>query len=294
MLKTHKLYKIFIYVFLVLVNINLLHAQTADLTILNTSVSNLPGGAVVSWHTATPATNVNEITTGNAVADATAVPADATYYMAFKDTGNNCYSPTVAVPVLENSCLNTGADLTSLNTSETNNPGNGVTLSFHTSVITSAGNLVNDPSSVSEGIYYAAFFDSANNCYSANTTPVLVVNNNCDADLSLLIKVNKATPKVGENIIYTLEIRNDGPYTATGVHVKDALPIDKLALVSDDATINSTTYSNNIWNVGTVNVGQVIRLRLVVRITGTGLIVNKAEIVQSNQPDTDSIPNNDN
>lgn len=170
----------FLYALIFLVNINILEAQeTADLTSLNVLVNNLPSGAAISWHTATPATDLNEIVSGNPLTDATAVPVGATYYMAFKDAANNCYSPTVAVPVLSNICFNTGADLTSLDTSETNNPGSGVTLSFHTSVTASAGNLVNDSSSASNGIYYAAFFDSINNCYSENTTPVLVVTSTC-------------------------------------------------------------------------------------------------------------------
>jgi hypothetical protein len=152
---------------------------TVDLTVLDVQVTNLPAGTTVSWHTATPATGANEITTGNTLTDVTAVPVGATYYMAFKDATNACYSPTLAVPVLTNSCLIPTADLTTLSGSETNNPGSGVTLTFHTARPVSTGNLVSTPATVSEGIYYAAFFDSVNNCYSDNVTPVMVVTSAC-------------------------------------------------------------------------------------------------------------------
>lgn len=179
MLQRQNIYKMLMLAFVALVNVSLLNAQTADLTSLNGSVTNLPVGTSISWHTATPATSANEITAGNALTDATAVPPGATYYMAFKDTSANCYSPTYPVPVLTNSCPTTTVDLTTLDTTETNNPGNGVTVSFHTGPTASTANLVGTATAVTSGTYYAAFYDSANNCYSDNTSPILVVMNSC-------------------------------------------------------------------------------------------------------------------
>lgn len=52
------------------------------------TASNTPSGAVLTWHSGTPATNANKIT-GAAV-------GAGTYYAAFFDSANNCYSGTTA------------------------------------------------------------------------------------------------------------------------------------------------------------------------------------------------------
>ena len=52
----------------------------------------------------------------------------------------------------------------------------------------------------------------------ANTDPSPVV------DLSLVKTVDNESPKVGEQVTFTLTINNAGPSTATGVEVTDQLP----------------------------------------------------------------------
>lgn len=64
---------------------NVCPATTVDLTTI--TASNLPGGATLTWHTATPATTANKIATPSAV-------AAGTYYAAFFDATGNCYSGT--------------------------------------------------------------------------------------------------------------------------------------------------------------------------------------------------------
>lgn len=63
---------------------NLCPSNTVDLTTI--SATNLPVGATLTWHTGTPATTANKVT-------GTAVMA-GTYYAAFFDAANNCYSRT--------------------------------------------------------------------------------------------------------------------------------------------------------------------------------------------------------
>ncbi len=65
-------------------------ATTADLTTV-TAINSPGGGAVLTWHTATPATNANKIATPNSPSDPTAVGA-GTYYAAFYDGSVDCYS----------------------------------------------------------------------------------------------------------------------------------------------------------------------------------------------------------
>lgn len=64
---------------------NVCPATTVDLTTI--TASNLPGGTTLTWHTATPATTANKVATPSSV-------AAGTYYAAFFDATNNCYSGT--------------------------------------------------------------------------------------------------------------------------------------------------------------------------------------------------------
>ena len=50
------------------------------------STTNIPSGATITWHTGTPATTANKVTTP------TAISTSGTYYMAFFDGTANCYS----------------------------------------------------------------------------------------------------------------------------------------------------------------------------------------------------------
>lgn len=66
------------------------------------SISNLPTGTGVSWHSGTPATDANKLT----AAQATAIGTSGNYYAAINISGANCYSATVLVVVNIKSCAN--------------------------------------------------------------------------------------------------------------------------------------------------------------------------------------------
>lgn len=160
---------------------------------LNTaiSVSNLPGSTVLTWHTSLPATSFNKIS------DPTTIGVSGTYYAAFYDASNNCYSgdgdaaseviveiSTCAPLSVENTCP---TDSINLNTafSVTNTPA-GTTLTWHTSATASTANKIADPTAVNvSGTYYAAFYDATNNCYSTETTPVNATYTDCSTPLPI-------------------------------------------------------------------------------------------------------------
>lgn len=107
---------------------NICPATTVDLTSI--TASNLPASSTLTWHTATPATTANKIATPSAV-------AAGTYYAAFFDATNNCYSgtsgsATTAVTATVASCstpvtVGTPAVITGITgTTVTGNPPTGV------------------------------------------------------------------------------------------------------------------------------------------------------------------------
>jgi hypothetical protein len=168
--------KILITSVVVLLSCFALKAQ-ADLTTLNSGVTNQPSGTTITWHSARPAT------TSNLLPNPTSVIAGI-YYMAFYDGVNDCYSTNaLAVPVL---CPAGTADLTSLNASITNNPGTGVAISWHVALPADNSNVILNSTAVGPGIYYASFYDTVNVCYALAGTPVIV--SNCSSVL-LPIKI---------------------------------------------------------------------------------------------------------
>lgn len=114
------------------------------------------------------------------------------------------------------------------------------------------------------------------------------------ADLSLVktanrLSANNAAP--GNEVKFTLTIRNDGPGNVVGVTVQDYMPA-QFTYVSDTGGYNNTT---KVWTVGDLNVGQSKTLVITTTITaGTanGSYDNYAAITASSLPDPDSTPNN--
>ena len=111
------------------------------------------------------------------------------------------------------------------------------------------------------------------------------------ADLSLVKTCNDGTPFLDQNVTFTVTLENAGPSEATGIVVTDLLPV---ALRFVSATSSQGTHSPvaGIWSVGTVAVNSSATLQIVATVTGTGTIINTAEVTAANQHDPDSTPNN--
>ena len=109
------------------------------------------------------------------------------------------------------------------------------------------------------------------------------------ADLNLTKSVNESAPALGSNVEYTLTLSNDGPNTATGVEVTDALP-DGLSLVSADP--NTGSYDSGVWTVNELATGEQTTLTLTTTVENTEDVMNTAEVTASDQFDPDSTPGN--
>jgi|GEM_PF-1878861 len=109
------------------------------------------------------------------------------------------------------------------------------------------------------------------------------------ADLSLEKSVDDITPNVGDTVVFTLTVTNDGPEDATNVTVTDLLS-GGYALVGHDADATGTFYDpdTGAWVVGTVPSGSSVTLHITVRVNPTGPYSNRAEITKADQADPDS------
>jgi gliding motility-associated-like protein/uncharacterized repeat protein (TIGR01451 family) len=108
-------------------------------------------------------------------------------------------------------------------------------------------------------------------------------------DLAVVKTVVTAGPyKVGQQIIYSIAITNNGPGTATGVFTTDVLPSSMSVpteITAAKGMVNFDITSSAIsWNIGTLNPGESSVLTFMVRLTASGDISNKA-VISGNEPD---------
>ncbi|MBU1674258.1 DUF11 domain-containing protein, partial [bacterium] len=115
------------------------------------------------------------------------------------------------------------------------------------------------------------------------------------ADLVVDKSVNIPAPFVGESVLYTLTLRNDGPDDVSYAVVSDPLPAG-LAYVSHTPAWADYDPASGLWAAGPVAAGQTVTLFLQVLVAEGGagdVIVNTATLVQSDLADPDPADNQD-
>jgi hypothetical protein len=151
---------------------NTCFTTTVDLTTI--TASNTPASTTLSWHTVTPCTAANVVGTPSAV-------AAGTYYAAFYDATNNCYSGSAATAVtatvnaLPTVGANTGTTLTAvtLTTTLSNATSGGVWSSANTAIATvDASGVVTGVSANSVNISYT--ITNAFGCTASAITTVQI------------------------------------------------------------------------------------------------------------------------
>ena len=109
------------------------------------------------------------------------------------------------------------------------------------------------------------------------------------ADLVLRKDAAPTIVAIGGTATYTLRLTNRGPDTATNVVVRDRLPAGVVYVSHRGGAYDHRT---GRWTVGTLAVGRSVTLRITVRVTKPGAIVNRAEVRSVDQRDPNSTPGN--
>ncbi|MDO9693206.1 MAG: hypothetical protein Q7W56_00585, partial [Candidatus Latescibacteria bacterium] len=109
-----------------------------------------------------------------------------------------------------------------------------------------ADNAVNNDG---HAYYYAAFDDNPGD----------------DADLAVTIAADLDAPIVGQDVVYTITLRNDGPDAATTVAASIVLPIE-LTYTSHVAGLGTYNSVSGIWTVGNLNAGASSVLTVTARL----------------------------
>src|SRR5690606_11900561 len=110
------------------------------------------------------------------------------------------------------------------------------------------------------------------------------------SDLSIEKAVDNATPIIGENVVFTLTVRNAGPADATGVVATDVLASGYTFVSSaGDGSYDAAT---GLWTIGDLANGDAASLSITVTVNATGDYQNTAS-VDGNETDPDPENNTD-
>ncbi|HSK14297.1 MAG TPA: DUF11 domain-containing protein, partial [Phnomibacter sp.] len=183
--------------------------------------------------------------TGVVVNDA--LPSGYTYVGHTASTGT--YTPATGVWNIGNLAVNASVTLTI--TATVRGTGN------YTNTATVRGNEV-DP-------------NLNNNTATAATNPIRV------ADLRVVKTVNNATPQIGGEVVFTIQVTNLGPSPATGVTVTDLLPTG-YTYVSHTTNTGTFNPATGVWTIGNLSVGGSVALTITARVNATGEYANTATV----------------
>jgi len=214
------------------------------------------------------------------------------------DSGLSSQNPGtfVASGFIDSNNTNTNTDPVTINnnvvTANLGNLSNGETAMVNLTVNPFvAGNFVSTTSVMSNETDY----NPLNNELISTKTVNSVVP--ADADLELTTAVNNLNPEVGDQIIFTLTLTNNGPGVASGIQVLSPLPSElSFAYIStvQGQGIYYPSMSSVVWDVGNLNDNLSRSLTIVANVETAGSFTNVAEVVAVNEFDPDSTPGNNN
>jgi uncharacterized repeat protein (TIGR01451 family) len=125
--------------------------------------------------------------------------------------------------------------------------------------------------------------------YNYGETEDYVLNVVNSTDLSLSLQTSSRTVAVNQPVSYSLTIRNDGPFDATGIQWQNRLP-PNLVFVSAGTGVTSSSTAVSGTNSISLAAGQSTTVSYLLRPTQPGIYSNAAQIMTSDQLDPDSQP----
>lgn len=136
-----------------------------------------------------------------------------------------------------------------------------------------------------------AFVESVNNdiTKTKNDTSTVTISTLEVANLSLKKTVSNAKPFVGDEIVYTIEIKNAGPDAATNIEITDIIPNELAFVSSSDLKATGQTITVKLPELKS-GFGKLYTYK--VKVLAEGSITNAAEITMSDQQDPNSSPGN--
>ena len=110
-----------------------------------------------------------------------------------------------------------------------------------------------------------------------DTATVYITVYPAQADLLLEKTVDKATPNVGTNVVFTVTVTNQGPSEARDVEVTDVLPAG-YSYVSHVASVGTYASATGEWVIGTLARDAVATLAITAKVEASGPYTNTATV----------------
>lgn len=130
-----------------------------------------------------------------------------------------------------------------------------------------------------------------NNVLGEDDQDEVVVNPNPVVDISVTKTVDELIPNVGDQIIFTVTVQNDGPSDATNLVVTDVLA-SGYALVGANTTNGAYNSVSGSWTIGSLASGASETLTVTADVLSSGNYSNTAELTGLTETDVDSTPGN--
>ncbi|AUC85929.1 hypothetical protein CW731_11785 [Polaribacter sp. ALD11] len=138
--------------------------------------------------------------------------------------------------------------------------------------------------------------------YTQNQTTAVIdasINTGCTTDLTITKTVSKPVLKIGQTVVFTLTLKNEGLQAATNVKVRDLLPVGLTYDLGGTVVPANTTYTpgTGIWDLSALTIAknQTIELKIGATVNTVGeIITNSTEIFTVTETDIDSNPDNSN
>ena len=248
---SNRIYMLLLVLWCAFISVNQIQAQTASnicpaATVnLMTKVdsSSKPVGAIVTWHTGTPATALNRVINPNSV-------GLGAYYASYYDAAANCFGGTVGpltVTVVSctpmnysNVCPSTTVNLMAKVDSTSKPVGSYV--SWHTGTPATAANRVANPSMVgTSGAYYVAYFDPISNCYGSTSVAANVTINACPPPNPTTLAKSNICPATSVNLLTQITYSGTAPANSK-VTWHTASPALASNQVADPSMVMAGTY----------------------------------------------------
>lgn len=121
-----------------------------------------------------------------------------------------------------------------------------------------------------------------------NNTSSVTPNANPVSDIAVIKSVSNAIPLVGTNVVFTINVTNNGPSNASNTVVTDLLPS---GYTYSSHTLTAGTYvsSTGVWTVGNLNNGITRTLTITATVLNAGNYTNTATATSNNiDPNTNN------
>jgi len=141
-------------------------------------------------------------------------------------------------------------------------------------------------SEVGEGFVSVSYTD-VNGCDGISSAMLDVVVTSC-SDITISKTVDNTTPRINENVMFTITVTNQGTSTFTNVLVSENLP-SGYELVS--VWSNMGSFTGGVWTIPTLLSGDIAIMKLEAKVVFGGGYTNVVTIMSSEPIDSDTVNN---